>query len=157
MDLETLAAEVRRLREEKAGYCARLAAERWIRVMCDYSADGVWARNGAATLPAFLPISIALTARILAWQEVYETFEPWEVEVDPVKWAAWAAEGLAIAIDMKRQLPDWTVVYHDDTRGPPQTPGVPWDEIIERYRPWFEHEIAPEVVRTGQPPDNYPK
>lgn len=157
MNLNELSAQVEAVRTRWADECAQLAAEKWIRVMCDYCAEGVWALGGS-TSPAYLPIDLPLIARIFEWQKVYEESETHYTDTNPTHdpvYLAWAEEGFQIALEMKRQLPDWTVVYHDERRVPS------WEEyglgnLIDLLRPWFEYEITDTVLRTGLPPDNYP-
>ena len=49
------------------------ADERWVRIMCDYAADGVWHKDGAGDCADALPIPADLVARIRRWQDCYET------------------------------------------------------------------------------------
>lgn len=154
--LKALTAEAERLRREYPETCERYAREKWIRVMCDYSAEGVWAKGGGGTSPHYLPISIPLIARILHWQYVFETLGIGLRPVNRRPLIRWAKEGLAIAIEMKRQLPDWTVIYHDERREPPFVANVSIEAAFAHFRPWFEYEITDEVLRTGLPPDNHP-
>jgi hypothetical protein len=156
--------DVERLRGEEP-----LWSDPWVRVMCDFAADGVWTRDGAADNVVFLPITPDLMNRILCWQGVFEDTEPscgqpfeWKAE----ELQAFAQEGLAIAIEMKRQLPGWAVIYHDESRLPSRLssaelasfglPDPSRREVIELLRPWFEYEIDDEVIRTGQASDNFP-
>jgi hypothetical protein len=87
------------------------AAERWVRIMCDYSAEGVWHKDGSGDSAAELPVDAALIERILRWQAWYETALDENFDVD-----AFSAEGLAIAKAVKAALPEWTVVYFDEAR-----------------------------------------
>jgi hypothetical protein len=50
----------------------------------------------------------------LRWQAVYDAHD--EEDGPPLDAASFAAEGLEIARAVKRQLPDWTVVYHDEKK-----------------------------------------
>lgn len=90
----------------------------WVRIMCDYCADAVWDREGCAADADDLPVTPELRARLRAWQgdyETHDTFQPrggWSDE----RWAAFTVEGRAIAEEVKRQLPDWTVVFLDEVR-----------------------------------------
>ena len=176
-DMDALRKEIAQYRQDGADECVEWAKKKWVRVMCDYFACGVWEPDRAATLPHLLPISAELIARILDWQKVCDSLEPWDTATEDIRYEAWASEGLAIAVEMKRQLPDWIIVYHDERRTSPQptpeellilerasTKSSSADRaidarlrFIDRYRPWFEYEITPEVARTGKPPDNYPK
>lgn len=88
----------------------RTEKTRRIRIFCDYSAEPVWGDYGLDDLP----ISAGLRERMLAWAWLYERkdsgvrFRDWE------HGRAHGVEGLAIVRELKRQLPDWTVIYLDE-------------------------------------------
>lgn len=92
---------------------------RWVRVMCDLTADGVWDVTGCGRSCDDMPISETLVERIRAWQEWFDREEGnapisadylWDTE-------PFGVEGLAIARAIKSELPDdWIVVYHDIRR-----------------------------------------
>ena len=92
-----------------------LGRSRWIRIMADYWADGVWDVDGCACAADELPISAELVARLRAWQAGYDASDALEPahELDA---GAFGAEGLAIARAVKAELTDWTVVYFDEAR-----------------------------------------
>jgi hypothetical protein len=99
-----------------------LVANKWVRIMCDYSADGVWARNGGGAMLEDLPVSADLRARIRAWQDWYEKYSYPDFSNAPLGFDidAFSIEGLAIANAVKAELPDWTVVYHDEAKAAPR-------------------------------------
>jgi len=132
----------------------KIATDRWIRVMCDFSADGVWDREGCDASPDDLPISTALKTRIYAWQEDFETLDPMDGPVDPEHFAQFVDEGFQIAIEMKIRLPDWTIIYHDDGRAQElhRKSYVDVKNSADRYRTWFEYEITDAVVQSAQKP-----
>jgi hypothetical protein len=83
-------------------------------------------------------VSADLLKRLLAWQGWYNHFEwpegfseaPPGFDID-----SFSAEGLAIAKAVKTELPDWTIIYHDEAkcfRGP---------HLLDRPRAEFGHEI----------------
>jgi hypothetical protein len=80
-----------------------------LRLMADYGSAGVWDYHGAALDPAALPLSPRLRARLARWcarfQESFET----EIDLD-----AFASEGRAIAAALKKDLPDWSIIYFDE-------------------------------------------
>jgi len=92
-----------------------LVRDRWIRIMCDYSADGVWAKNGGSASAYELPVDLWLIARIRGWQAWYERFDCMSVE-PPADIEAFALEGLAIARAVKAALPEWTIIYFDEAQ-----------------------------------------
>lgn len=154
LGFEALKADVMRQRANYPEEVAQLAKERWIRIMCDYSADGVWDQNGYATSPDVLPTSIELMMHIYAWQAVYETLDPLDGPVDPDHFAQFVNEGFLIAIEMKRQLPDWTIIYHDESRAS-ELGRISHARIknpTEHYRLWFEYEITDMTIQSGKKP-----
>lgn len=101
-----------------------------------------------------LPISFDLMVRLHRWQDLFAECEDWDRQGNrwtPEQDRAWSDEGLAIAIEMKRELPLWTVVYHDGWRAvSADTPaGLP--EVGE-HRAFFEYEITDRVVLSGERP-----
>ena len=116
------------------------AEDRWVRIMADTCAEGVWDRDGANRCVDQLPVSPDLQGRILAWQDWYDRCDD---EEDPgyadFDRAAFAAEGLAIAKAVKTGLPDWTVIYFDEAK-----PTLGWKP--GQPRDHFEYEITPEMA-----------
>ncbi len=85
----------------------------WVRILADHSSTGAWAREGWPIKLADLPISPALAAQIRAWQLRYEANRDWDGDYSfDVETSA--REGLAIAREVKRELPGWTVIYFDE-------------------------------------------
>lgn len=110
-----------------------LNREKWVRIMCDFTADGVWDKEGRSCHFDELPISTEIKTMIAGWQAWYEHND----HSGMTRWfdaRAHAAFGLFIARLVKRELPDWTVTYFDDAA--PRSdwhPGMPRDH--------FEYEI----------------
>lgn len=94
-----------------------LVTRKWVRIMCDDCSDGVWNQEGEDDTPEDLPILQSLRDEILAWAAEYDQIFRDEHErdfkVDEPRLRAFGAEGLRLAQEVKRQLPDWTVIYHD--------------------------------------------
>jgi hypothetical protein len=90
---------------------------KWVRVLADYSTEGIWYQDGCPASADALPVSDALRVRLLAWSLAYEDCEdylPADRRTAPgFDIATHAAEGLEIAKAIKRELPDWTVIYFD--------------------------------------------
>lgn len=107
----------------------KLKRDKWIRIMSDYCADGVWQKDGAGTSADELPVPKPLIARLRAWQELYTS-----EEVDE---PAFSIEGLLIAQEVKKALPDWTVIYFDNAAAD----GVRGSWIPGQDRSAFEYEI----------------
>lgn len=106
----------------------------YVRVMCDYCADGLWSEDGAAH-PDDYPITPALKARIAAWQDEFERAASIDRGMSREVLLAFNAEGRAIAVEMKLQLPDWTVVFFDSVRVWETSGGG------DRDRAYFEYPI----------------
>ncbi len=111
-----------------------LMKDKWIRVMCDYSAEGLWDRDDCAASVNELPIPDALRQRLLKWQEWHDIHDYNEKPPIEIDWKAFSAEGLAIAREIKKTLPDWTVIYFDEEKS-----NASWHEGQPRT---FEYEIT---------------
>jgi hypothetical protein len=86
---------------------------RFIRVECDWGAEGLWDERGVMYYVASFPLSEELQRRILAWQEKFtEEAEPWSPN-DKFDWDGHYAERLAIARLVKEALPDYEIVTGD--------------------------------------------
>jgi hypothetical protein len=100
-------------------------ATKWVRIMCEWTCEGIWDKTGIPRSIEDLPVSEVLQARIMAWQERYEEIDGLDecdfnappVIPDRSRWIAFSADGLKIAQEVKRELPDWTVMYHDEFQG----------------------------------------
>lgn len=108
--------------------------EQWVRIMPDYSADGVWHRDGCAGDADELPVGKDLVARIRVWQSWYESSISRDYDAAP-DWdsVAFAKEGLAIAQAVKAALPHFTVIYFDEHKARSADPSTPFSA--------FEYEI----------------
>lgn len=85
--------------------CPTLSECKWVRVMADYCADGIWGKDGAGVPADDLPVPAALKDRLAAWQDAFDS--------DDIREPEFSIEGLLIAQEIKKALPDWTVVYFD--------------------------------------------
>lgn len=92
-----------------------LQEDKWVRIMCDVAADGVWQKDGCAADLEELPVSPETRALIDGWQLMYEALSGWgEVEMPNLRAGIFSDMGRAIAKRVKAELPDWTVVYYDE-------------------------------------------
>lgn len=86
----------------------------FVKLMADYSSDGVWNAGGAMMDRESLPISQDLKDAIGRWCIDYESSqfylgpEDRTVTFDTV---AFNARGQELARQLVRELPDWTVGY----------------------------------------------
>ena len=94
--------------------------EKWVRVMCDFAAEGLWAKDGAGISMDELPLSREIKQRLLEWQDWFErdceAYLPPEKRESNFDTAAFSKEGLEIARAIKSELPDWTVIYFDENK-----------------------------------------
>jgi hypothetical protein len=106
-------------------------AFQWVRVMADYSSDGLWAYDGVMMMREDLPISPLLAARHERWCMLYESYDYDTPDDDPAMFdiTGFAAEGLLIAKAIKAELPDWTVVYFDVEKCDYDNLAQPRDEV----------------------------
>lgn len=131
---------------------ASLAAEaalgfadaKWVRIMADFAADPVWERSGCNANLDALPVSAALRQDLAAWQDWYERDCKDYLDDQPfLARVEFTAKGLELARRVKAELPDWTVVYHDEVKA----------EAYAR-RELFEYEVeaSPFERRHGYDP-----
>lgn len=89
---------------------AELSDDRWVRVMADFCAAGLWAKNGAGVGDDDLPVSEVTKDRLRLWQATYDT------EDGEVAEPQFSDIGREIARAIKAELPDWTVIYFDNNK-----------------------------------------
>lgn len=107
--------------------------EKWVRVMADYDADGIWRKDGCMMSIDDLPVSRQIAWNLGCWQAVHDRYDH-EGPMDK-KTLAWFAEsGRQIAKRIKQELPDWTVIYFDSQRFDIERDNQPRAE--------FEYEIV---------------
>lgn len=126
-------------------------SDRWVRIMADYCAEGVWDSEGYAHTPDDLPLSDGLRADIRVWAAWYDRdCEDGMPDPKPFPLGDFAAQGLILAQRVKGELPDWTVIYHDEEKAAK----LRWDHD----RAAFEYEItagpphAPDAAPVAVPP-----
>ena len=90
---------------------SRFHGLRWVRLMAVYGSEGVWQMDGTEGALDDLPVPRALRDRIDAWQASYDEHDDMDEDAPALDAPRFAAEGLALARDLKAALPDWTVVY----------------------------------------------
>ncbi|MBP7000023.1 hypothetical protein [Amaricoccus sp.] len=130
-----------------------LVRDKWVHIFCDYSADGVWEKDGGACCAEELPVSPELIERIRAWQMVYETNEIYRGVTEWEHEEQFCREGREIAHAVKAALPDWTVIYLDEGERPPaRWPKGDREKSAHdpAWRIYFEYEVfgSPEETRT---------
>ena len=86
--------------------------EHWVRIMTDYCASPVWNRDGCNADLNDLPVSKETADALTAWEDWFDC-RPSE---DPLlNYDAFVDVGRRLACAVKRELPEWTVVYHDSS------------------------------------------
>lgn len=115
--------------------------DKWVRVMCDFEAEGLWRKDGAEVAMDEIPISIEVKRRLAAWQDWferdYENYLPPSQRTKSFDFDAFSREGLEIAKAIKTELPEWTVVYFDEARS------RAWVRTTDENARPFEYEIVP--------------
>ena len=100
---------------ERDAEWVRAGYDHWphfVRVDCDYSADGVWCENGAAFDIDDFPVPADLCAAFRAWQEEFDRRDP-ERETTPFEAATYKAQGEWLARELKSHLPNCVVIAID--------------------------------------------
>lgn len=92
-----------------------LVETKWVRIMPDWCSSGIWDKNGGNCDESELPVTQELIDRITAWQKRFDSQEVYlpptiesEQEAEDIQ-----IENLLIAIEVAKQLPDWTVVINN--------------------------------------------
>ncbi len=111
-----------------------MMTEKWVRVMADYCSDGLWDKEGVMMERDTLPITPTLAARHEAWCLLYEQSEPFRDGGAVFDYTAFSEEGRQIARAIKRELPDWTVMYFDESK-------IDRSRLEDQSRNEFEYEI----------------
>jgi hypothetical protein len=90
-----------------------------VRIVADYFSPGYLLADDAARRFSTLPVDEAIRERLAAWSARFEQdCDPQDFEDVSGKrfdFVAFAREGLELAKAVKRALPDWTVLYWDDS------------------------------------------
>lgn len=87
-----------------------LAQHRWVRIMTDYCAAPVWDKDGLNVPTEWLPVEEPLREALVAWEDWFDQ----RPSTAPLpRYEDFVRIGRALACEVKRRLPDWTVVYFD--------------------------------------------
>lgn len=79
--------------------------------MADYCSSGVWDENGTNIDIDSLPIYYWLKSMIGSWQVQYDREA---MDEDTFDAKLFSKHGYALAVKLKQNLPDWTVMYFDE-------------------------------------------
>lgn len=114
-----------------------MSSEKYLRVMADYCSTGLWDKSGCNVDPEDYPLSEATKKLLDEWQQLYEENDDWKEpeqrKTPPFDIPSFAKQGLEVAKAVKRDLPDYTIVYFDEEKSN-QTDG-------HEDRKIFEYEI----------------
>ena len=105
---------------------------KWVRIMCDFSADPLWGADGTMIDLDDLPVTQELRQRLRDWEEVYDRQDLF-ASSPSYDVAAFSRTGRELAREVKRQLPDWTVIYYDEEAAANRATDAPKDA--------FEYEV----------------
>ena len=110
-------------RERKQQPCPR----DFLLVQADNGASGVWARGGCVGDLSWLGVSSELEVRFKKWIRHYETL----LDDKPFDWDAFSSCGRELAIGLKRELPEVSISYFDESRNRnrPETLPAIWEDI----------------------------
>jgi hypothetical protein len=88
---------------------------KWVRIMPDWCSSGIWDRNSGNCDESELPVTPELISRIQEWQKRWDSQEVYLAPtLESEEEAEWIiTENLLIAIEVAKQLPDWTVVINN--------------------------------------------
>jgi len=90
-----------------------MISDNFVRVWCDFSAWGLWDRQGSAIRPDQLGLSPALSVALSAWQGHHDEYEP-GLTGQCFDWERFNETGRAIFELVRLERPDLHVVYGDD-------------------------------------------
>jgi hypothetical protein len=90
-------------------------ADKFVMVNAEYACDCIFDRQGGEQRAEYLPVSDEVVKLIRAWRDaMWEWDEKLGQTDDPIDFGPFAEQGYLVACAIKRELPDWTVCYHDE-------------------------------------------
>lgn len=159
---------------DEAAYRAEIREEKYIKVMFDYCSSGVWLKSGSNAEVEDFPLSVELQEKITRWVRNYDTAASYHMDLDikypdkdkmpdnvcvameKLKDACehYFIKSVEIAIEIKKELPDWTVVIFNeyDNLGLPFSTDDYTSEITADYQlPDLLPILAERVYPTTSP------
>ena len=85
--------------------------DRYVCVMADYSATGIWRKSGAMASLRSLPVDAETIFQLGQWQFWHDNRHS---DNDILNLDHFVQFGWGLVWAIKHQLPDWTVVYWDE-------------------------------------------
>lgn len=92
-------------------------ANKYVKIMADYSSTGLWDKDGLNIEHDCLNLSENTLFQLKKWVEWYEKNNSWndpKYIVNSFDMPSFAQAGLNVAKLIKKELPDWTIVYFDE-------------------------------------------
>ena len=86
---------------------------KYVRLMADFCSSAVWDENGTNIDIDDVPMHFWLKSMITQWQAWYDR-EGFDEDTFDVK--TFSKHGYALAVKLKQNLPDWTVIYFDEEK-----------------------------------------
>lgn len=124
-----------------------------VKIMAEEGGLGYWLADPPAQALSDLPVSEALRDRLYDWNTRWEQGGSADAYEDPMgarfDFVAFAKDGFALAKAVKRELPQWTVVYRDEA--------LEWRYWMTREprrydRSLSEYEVTREMAQTKGAP-----
>jgi hypothetical protein len=84
--------------------------KKYVCLMADFCSSGVWNEDGVSMCISEVPMHFWLKQMIDDWQAWYDR-EAGSTDFDVT---TFSKHGYALAVKLKQNLPDWTVVYFDE-------------------------------------------
>ncbi|MBR0560418.1 hypothetical protein [Neokomagataea anthophila] len=92
-----------------------LSDHKYVLIMAETCSDPVYDIEGISACIEELPVSKDLEKRLMDWGKHYDNYDTDPPEDYPFfDMYAFCAEGYALAQEVKKELPDWTVVFYDE-------------------------------------------
>lgn len=105
--------------------------KKYVRLMADFCSSGVWSEDGANMCISKVPMHFWLKQMINDWQAWYDR----EADSDNFDVSTFSKHGYALAVKLKQNLPDWTVIFFDEAIS-----ARDWDDRLPRHE--YEKEIT---------------
>ncbi len=87
--------------------------DKYVLIMADYMSDGLWDREGRLMEQQQVPASPQTLKKIQEWVYEMEAHDPLDHWFISEEFNEWNYQGRELASQLKRELPDWTIIYFD--------------------------------------------
>jgi hypothetical protein len=97
----------------------RLFKPKYLKVMADYSSTGLWRADGCNVDPENYNLSAETLKLLMAWCDLYEYnddyLDPNQRKQPTFDIKTFSEQGLQVSEAIKKDLPDYMIVYFDET------------------------------------------